>query len=203
MKNLVRFFLIVIYPHLYGQAILGESINTTGIHGHSTHSAGVHGSCTNSNGVYASSSNSAGVSGTSSSGIGASFQGGGGIALELRGADSPWGDGTDDCVIHTDLADAGGDMILVALDNLHIHLDDDANSTSEFAIHNGTNGRIWSVSESGSVNALGAINGSSDLNRKENITSIESGNILKKVADLTISQWQFKGEKIRHLGPMA
>ncbi len=94
-------------------------------------------------------------------------------------------------------------MILVSLDNLHIHLDDDANSTSSFAILNGTSSTLWSINEAGNVNTLGAINGSSDLNRKENIISIESSDILQKVADLPISQWQFKGEQITHIGPMA
>ena len=183
MKTLYLLFVVTMFCNLNGQtAIIGESINNNAISGTST-------------GGY-------GVVGFSYTAGGARFTGQGGIAIALGGANSQWGDGTDDCVISTD-AGSTGDMILVTHDNFVIHLDDDNNSASGFAIHNGTNQIIFSLDEAGNLTNATTINGSSDINRKENITPVETGGILEKVANMPISEWQFKGEEIRHIGPMA
>ena len=182
--------------------VSGHSSDFFGVSGTSSSSYGVHGSSFTSHGVNGTSTDSYGVVGFSFEGPGARFQGGGGIAIALGGANSQWGDGSDDCVITTD-AGSTGDMILVAQDNFVIHLDDDNNNTSGFAIHNGTNQIIFSLDESGNLTNATTINGSSDINRKENITPVVTKDILEKVAIIPISEWQFKGEKIRHIGPMA
>ncbi len=202
MKNLIGFLFSLIITNLQGQtAILGESINSVGVRGTSSSSSGVFGFSLNSNGVRGESSTHYGFWGYSDFGTGARFTGRGGVAIELGGAYSQWGDGLDDCVIKT-AGGIGGDMILVAEDNYHIHLDDDANSTSEFAIYNGTNGKILTITEAGNLSTLGTINGSSDINRKEKITQVDNRSILDKVATLSISEWQFIGEEGRHIGPM-
>ncbi|HXJ83492.1 MAG TPA: tail fiber domain-containing protein [Candidatus Methylomirabilis sp.] len=43
----------------------------------------------------------------------------------------------------------------------------------------------------------------SDRNRKENIADVDGGVILDQVARLPITTWRYKGEAIRHIGPMA
>jgi len=45
----------------------------------------------------------------------------------------------------------------------------------------------------------------SDRNRKENITSLSNRKMLEKLADLDISEWNYKveGENVKHIGPMA
>jgi hypothetical protein len=191
--------------------IRGQSTGEAGVSGQSQNFFGVSGSSSSSYGVYGQSATSQGVNGTSTSsygvvgfsfqGPGARFTGQGGIAINLGGANSQWGDGSDDCVIATD-AGSTGDMILVAHDNFVIHLDDNNNSTSGFAIHNGTNQIIYSLDEARNLTNATSINGSSDINRKEDITSVVPGDILEKVANIPISEWQFKGETIRHVGPM-
>lgn len=55
----------------------------------------------------------------------------------------------------------------------------------------------------GNMTILGTYSPSSDRNRKENITSINTQDILSKLSRIPISEWQFKQEDIRHIGPMA
>ena len=45
----------------------------------------------------------------------------------------------------------------------------------------------------------------SDKNKKENFTAIDGKDILEKLATLSITQWNYKGESasIKHIGPMA
>ena len=51
----------------------------------------------------------------------------------------------------------------------------------------------------------GAFSSLSDKNKKENFNSINNQDILGKVGQLDISNWNYKSqdEKIRHIGPMA
>jgi hypothetical protein len=44
---------------------------------------------------------------------------------------------------------------------------------------------------------------SSDRERKENFKPVDPQAVLEKVAALPLSEWNFKGEGVRHLGPMA
>lgn len=44
---------------------------------------------------------------------------------------------------------------------------------------------------------------SSDINKRYNIVEIDHKDILQNLLQLPISQWQFIGEDIRHVGPMA
>lgn len=49
----------------------------------------------------------------------------------------------------------------------------------------------------------GAVNPSSDRNRKELFTKINPEIILEKIARLPITEWQYKESEERHIGPMA
>ncbi len=51
--------------------------------------------------------------------------------------------------------------------------------------------------------ADGSINGSSDVHRKEAITSINYNEVLNKITQIPITEWQYKGSEERHIGPMA
>jgi hypothetical protein len=48
-----------------------------------------------------------------------------------------------------------------------------------------------------------AFNTSSDRSAKENVLSVDTEDVLQKVASMPISQWNFKNETARHVGPMA
>jgi hypothetical protein len=145
-----------------------------------------------------------GVYGYSQNSTGAYFEGDGGIALELGGSNSVYGEGTDDAVIRSQVDQAGGDLVLVSNDVIAFHLDDDNDTDgSELEVRNGANTRILILDESGNLTITGTYSPSSDINRKEEIIPVATHEILTKVASLPISEWQFKGEAIRHIGPMA
>lgn len=186
-----------------GSGVRGLSTSGFGVYGKSSSDAGVYGISDSHIGVWGNSTSSLAVYGTSSFGIGGQFYGGGGTAIELVGSDSPWGQGGDDCVIRADALDGGSDLILVANDVISFHMDADSNSTSKMLIYNGTNTEILNLDESGNHTITGSYYPSSDINRKEKIAPVDPVDILDKVAALPISEWQFKGEEARHVGPMA
>ncbi|MBK8503770.1 MAG: tail fiber domain-containing protein [Saprospiraceae bacterium] len=62
---------------------------------------------------------------------------------------------------------------------------------------------LLKVNEAGDMDLKGALSQGSDINRKEQITEIDVANILSKLVDLPIQEWQYIGENVRHLGPMA
>jgi len=134
------------------------------------------------------------------------FKGSDGTAIQLGGAKTNYSNPTeedDDCVIRSQKNQTHGDFILVTNDEMAIRLDDDGNSTAHFKVFNGDSTQIFSLDESGNLTITGTYSPSSDVNRKERFTSIDIQDILAKVASLPISEWQFKGEKARHIGPMA
>ena len=55
----------------------------------------------------------------------------------------------------------------------------------------------------GNLTITGSYFPSSDVNRKESIQSIDHDDILSKVIQLPITEWQYKGNTARHIGPMA
>ena len=121
------------------RGVVGESTSGYGIHGESSSGIGVRGISSSSYGVYGISTSSYGVYGLSNA-TGAYFDGGGGIAIELGGSNSPYGGGDDDAVIRTQANQTGGDMILVSNHVIHLHLDDDDNSSGEtMKVFNGGN----------------------------------------------------------------
>lgn len=200
-----------------GSGIYGNSPNGNGVYGlseagvgvygvsysQSIWGKGVYGDCLHGPGIYGTSGSGPAIYGTSETGKGGYFYGGSGVALELGGADSEWGQESDDCVIRADSGDSGSDLIMVANDIISFHLDDDNNSTSTMLVYNGTNTAILTLDEAGNLNLTGTCNSSSDLNRKEHFLPVNNTEILNKVAQLPISEWQFIGEKARHMGPMA
>ena len=60
-----------------------------------------------------------------------------------------------------------------------------------------------SLDFNGNLTTTGTVNGTSDRNAKEKFTSVSSRAVLDKVVALPISEWNFKNEATRHIGPMA
>jgi hypothetical protein len=136
---------------------------------------------------------------------GAFFRGSGGTSIQLGGAQSSYSTTSepDDAVIRTQKNQVHGDLFLVTNDELAIRLDDDNNSTSHFKVFAGDSTQIFKLDESGNLTITGNYYPSSDFHRKERIVSVDPDQILAKISSLPISEWQFKSEKIRHVGPMA
>ena len=68
----------------------------------------------------------------------------------------------------------------------------------------------YKLDVNGSINARGTVyaNGvalTSDRNAKENFTAVNAREVLGKVANLPVTQWNYKtdGKDVQHLGPMA
>jgi len=109
----------------------------------------------------------------------------------------------DDGLIASPVSD-GADIVLAANDAVVIEIGSVASESGTFEIWDqGNDDRILFLSESGNLTIDGTLNEGSNINRKENIVPIIHNEVLNKVKELPISQWQYKGESIRHLGPMA
>lgn len=62
---------------------------------------------------------------------------------------------------------------------------------------------IFTIWGNGDVYADGVMVHSSDRNRKEGISEVNYQQILEKLSQLQISEWRYRGDDARHLGPMA
>ena len=186
-----------------GTGVVGKSTNGTGLRGTSNVSFGLDAKSTHGVGARGNSTYNFGLEGVSTNHTGAYFKGGGGIAIELGGADSDYGQGTDDCVIKTQDDQNGGDMIIVSNDAIDLHLDDDTNSSSSFRVMNGGNDEIFELNESGNLTISGSLSQGSDFFSKHDFESVDLDLILENVSQLPISKWSYKSEDIRHIGPMS
>ena len=66
-------------------------------------------------------------------------------------------------------------------------------------------GSFLHTSTGGFLGTGGAWTNSSDKNKKENFSSIDDQELLEKISELYISEWNYKseGEKIKHIGPVS
>ena len=62
---------------------------------------------------------------------------------------------------------------------------------------------VFTIWGNGNIAVLGTTVHSSDKNRKEHIVPIDYDQVLNRISELPISEWQYKGQKERHFGPMA
>jgi uncharacterized small protein (DUF1192 family) len=72
----------------------------------------------------------------------------------------------------------------------------------------GTGVQEFKVDGSGNLTVLGnataaAFLTSSDRNLKENFVDLEGGQVLAKLTALPVTEWSFKGDPVRHIGPTA
>lgn len=64
-------------------------------------------------------------------------------------------------------------------------------------------GTLLSLDASGNLTVLGAVNGSSNRDRKENIRPVDGDELLEKLARIPVQLWNYRGEEVTHIGPMA
>ena len=73
---------------------------------------------------------------------------------------------------------------------------------SEFRIK--YNGTVVATSHSnGDFVVLGGLADGSDRNRKENFKSVDTAEILENLASMPVSRWNYEGDHVTHMGPMA
>ncbi len=103
----------------------------------------------------------------------------------------------------------GADIFLVANDAVIIEIGDIPNQSGNFQVWNGglintdPDRIIFDLTETGNLEISGTLSQGSDLHSKERITHIDNMDILNKIVNLPISEWQYIDENIRHIGPMA
>ncbi|MCF6301410.1 MAG: tail fiber domain-containing protein, partial [Proteobacteria bacterium] len=63
----------------------------------------------------------------------------------------------------------------------------------------------FAMDASGNITIQGALTQNSDINSKENISLVDTAEILNKVMNLPVSVWNYKFDdaSVKHLGPMA
>jgi hypothetical protein len=188
-----------------GRGVVGESFTQIGVTGKSPFGVGVYGEGGTDTGVKAYSSGWYGLEVNSGASDGAVIGCANGRAnIVLTGSDSPWGGGSDDAIIRSQPNQSGGDLILVSNDYVSIHLDDDNNGTGEeFQVVNGANQVVMQVDDAGNMIVSGSYDISSDRAKKEFITPVDNQEILENLASISVSEWQYKTDPVRHIGPMA
>lgn len=74
----------------------------------------------------------------------------------------------------------------------------------------GNEGFAWNaqtkdITSAGNIQIAGVFNGSSSRSVKQSIEPIDTGDVLEKVAKLSVAKWSYirEGDGVRHLGPMA
>ena len=55
----------------------------------------------------------------------------------------------------------------------------------------------------GNIVATGTVTGSSDRNIKENFAPVDPGEVLERVSSMPIQRWNYIGEEVPHIGPVA
>ncbi len=106
--------------------------------------------------------------------------------------------------IRSNPTDGDSDLVLYTNDLISIHLDDNADqSNSYFSIVNGGNDEVFRVEENGTVKVEGTTVHTSDRNRKEAFRLVDTQQVLERVAEMPMMEWAYKGQSVRHLGPMA
>jgi len=75
-------------------------------------------------------------------------------------------------------------------------------NSDQIKAFNGPGSQVFRVDNDGDVIAKSYAS-TSDRNRKENFTPVNPSDVLEKIAALPISRWNFKGDAVVHMGPMA
>jgi len=75
-------------------------------------------------------------------------------------------------------------------------------SGSQIVAFNAPGNEVFIVDNDGDVFAK-SYTSTSDRNRKENFAPVNPSEVLEKIAALPISRWNFKGDHVTHVGPMA
>lgn len=105
------------------------------------------------------------------------------VAIELGGANSSFGSGSDDAVIRTQVDQPDGDLFLVSNDFITLHLNEDNNpDDSKFEIRNGANNTVATIDEAGNMVIAGNLTENSDRNLKYQISTLSG--VLPRLLEL-------------------
>lgn len=74
--------------------------------------------------------------------------------------------------------------------------------TGSLVIGSGGN-PLLTIDATGNLTATGTVNGSSDRDRKEGFTAVDSSEILESLSKIPVQKWRYKGEEVTHIGPIA
>ncbi len=76
-------------------------------------------------------------------------------------------------------------------------------SSGAISMKNADGDTIFILDDEGNLTTLGTVNGASDRNIKENFEPVSSQEILEKVASIPVKKWNYIGNDVTHIGPMA
>ncbi len=117
----------------------------------------------------------------------------------------------DDGILSSQPDYPSSDLIFYTNDAFAIYLNKDGSTgeDADFEIYDDAGSLIFNVDMSGRVDMNGPVyvNGTlvhgSDRNAKERVVSVDTQEVLEKVAAMPLYEWSYKGQGARHLGPMA
>lgn len=160
-----------------GTGVSGRSVNGYGTSGHSTSGAGVVGISGSGVGTYGHSSKGTGVYGRS------------------YGAVGVWARSHSQAALVAESVSGGGEPAMIVR-----HF----GTGSLIKCIKGEDRMMFEVANDGTVLAL-AYKYISDKNAKENFTSVNTLDILDKLASISIQSWNYKDDSsiVRHIGPTA
>ena len=102
--------------------------------------------------------------------------------------------------------DNGADLHLVANDAIVLEIGDyDQDSDKGFfeVWKESDQDKLLVLDENGDLDLKGTVGTISDVHRKEQIVAVNRQDILKRLMNIPISEWQYIGSTSRHIGPMA
>ncbi len=79
------------------------------------------------------------------------------------------------------------------------------NGVMPLRVRNGDDVVIFALDEAGNVTMGGALTEASDVNVKENFAPVDGADVLKRIARLSVTTWNYISDdpSVRHMGPMA
>jgi hypothetical protein len=140
--------------------VYGFSYHAAGVRGKSNQGIGVKAESVDKYGVLATSTNNIGVLAVSDSDYALLAVSGAYRGAQLRSVNDNYpdlvlganSDAVDNGTIYSEPSDADSDLAFYGMDKVHIHLDEDNNTTySDFSVYNGVNGVAFKVDEAGNT----------------------------------------------------
>ncbi len=67
----------------------------------------------------------------------------------------------------------------------------------------GVESEAFHLEADGNLRIAGALSEMSDVNRKENFGAVDGATVLSRLAEVPVTTWNYKGDDVKHVGPMA
>ena len=67
----------------------------------------------------------------------------------------------------------------------------------------GVESEAFHLETDGNLRIAGALSEMSDVNRKENFGAVDGADVLARLAEVPVTTWNYKGDAVKHVGPMA